>query len=420
MMYLSAKQQGVFTYYGHSYTLEPITPPQVNLRNILVIGYPLDLKICQDNPDTMQNIFFEAERLPGYPKPLTVPPRELPAGSRLMLLRGGGIGDILMLAPALKYLRKAVGNRITIKLSTFAERIPIIEGLGCIDTFFPHPIRLYDLINESDYYMDFSDPKRIFNDTDMIDFYLDSLFFDPASIPAQDKIPQLSDHLKRSGRIIESMETLNPDRKTRVLFAGNASSPIRHLPPFILKFLSASYPDMVFLVPSDRTGPSVEALNIFHLDTSGGLTDFVTAINLCDIVVSSDSSAYHIAAAVGTPALVFFGPIGSKIRIGNYPKVVALDSEYSGLTCHAPCGISALQETPPTIGIGANNIKNLDSGVEIVTFDGRTFKFDPKKGCPESNAALTTHSPCMSCFSEADIIKGFEKTLSLMEPVRRD
>jgi hypothetical protein len=53
LRFLVARKQGVSTYYSHSYNLEPITSPEINLRNILIIGYPLDLKFCQDNPDTM-------------------------------------------------------------------------------------------------------------------------------------------------------------------------------------------------------------------------------------------------------------------------------------------------------------------------------------------------------------------------------
>jgi len=341
-----------------------------------------------------------------------VPPQELPDGTKLMLLRGGGIGDIIMLIPALKQLWKMVGNRIIIKLSTFYERIPMMESLGYIDKYFPHPIRLFDFMNESDYYMDFSDPKQIFNEVNMIDFHLDSLYFNPASIPAKDKVPELPGDLKRSVRVIAGMNALVPAGRSRVLFADKASHRIRYLPPGILKLLSERFPDVSFLVPSDRNGRSNEAANIYDLDTSGGLGDFVTAIDLCDLVVSSDSSAYHIAAAIGKPALVFFGPIGSRIRVGYYPNIVALDSQYTGATCHAPCGISALQETQPTTGIGANGVKNLETGVEIVTFDGHSFNFDPKKGCPESNALGTSYSPCMCCFSEEDIIRGFEKSLS--------
>jgi len=420
LRYLVAKQKGVFTYYGHSYDLEPITPPEVNLRNILVIEYPLDVKICQDNPHTLQNAFFEAARLPGFPKPLTVPPHVLPKGSRLMLLRGGGIGDVIMLTPALMHLKKVVGNSITITLSTFAERIPIIDGLGCIDKFFPHPISLFDFMQESDYYMDFADPKLVFNDMDMIDFHLDSLYFDTAAIPDREKVPRISDELRHSRHVLEGMDALDLNGLMPVLYAPKASHAIRHLPPGILDLLALKYPEVAFILPSDTTGAVPGFANVFSVNTTHGLGDFVTAIDQCEAVVCSDSSAYHIASALDIPALVFFGPIGSAIRTKYYPKVTALDSCYTGVTCHAPCGISALLETPPTIAIGANRVKELTEGVEITTTEGHSFRFDPHKGCPEANALGSAFSPCMEHFTHSEIIDGFAQTISLIQKRRMD
>jgi hypothetical protein len=416
MQFLTAKKRGVFRYEGHAYDLEPITYPQVDLNQILAINHPLGIRICSENPVTMQGITFEVEKLPGYPKPLSVPPQELPEGSRLMLLRAGGIGDVIMLTPALKYLRKTVDRKISIHLSTFGNRIPLLDGLGCVDAFFPHPIRLYDFMKSADYYLDFSDPGQRFEHTDMIDFHLNSLLFDAGSIPQEEKVPEVPDHLKHSSRVIRAMEELAPDGMIKVLYAATASDRTRHIPPSVLDLLAGRNPDMAFLVPSDRTGKSPEKGNIYTMDTTGGLADYVTAIDQCDLLVSTDSSAYHIAAALGIPALVFFGPVGSAIRAHNYPKVVALDSAYSGLTCRAPCGISILQVTPPVIGIGAGCVKNLETGAKITTFDGRTFAFDPQKGCPESNATGMSFSPCLD-FSENEILAGFEKVLSL---IRKD
>jgi hypothetical protein len=418
MRFLTAKKQGVFTYYGHSYELEPITFPEVNIRNILVTSYHLDAKICKENPDTMQGVTFDASKLPGYPKLLTFPPQDLPAGSRLMLVRGGGIGDVIMLTPALKKLKQLVGDRMEIVVSTFADRIPLLDGLGYVDRFFPHPVRLYDFMNAADYYLDFSDPKKIFNFWEMIDFHLDCLSFDPSAIPAPEKIPELPEGLFRSARMAEAISSVRPEGKTAVLYAGMASDRIRHLPSDILDWLARAYPDTIFLLPGNTTGPCGGSPNTFTIDTSAGLEDYVTAIRLCDILVSTDSSAYHIAAATGTPSLVFFGPIGSKTRTGYYPLVVALDSSYQGLTCHAPCGISAIEETPPAIPIGANGATRLVDGMEITTFTGETFVFDHKKGCPDANAAGSSCSPCLAGFTREAVIASFEKVLALFEGLK--
>lgn len=420
MDFLVAKTQGVFQYHGYDYELEPIVPPEVNLRNILLGSPLLNRVICEKNPDTMQTISFDASKLPGYPRKLDMSLEDIPDGSRLMLLRAGGIGDMIMLTPALKKLKQTLGERVTINMSTFADRISLLEGLGYIDTFFPHPIRVRDFMLNADYYLDFSDTKKLFYTSEMIDFHLDCLSFDPAGIPAAEKLPEISKDLSRSGPVKEAIRKLCPDSRLKVLYASKASDKIRYLPPYILELLAGKYPDVCFILPEETTGRYNGRENIFTVDTSGGLNDYVTAIAESDVLVSADSSAYHIAAAVNTPSLVFFGSIGSRIRTGYYPLVIAIDSTYTGLTCHAPCGISALQETPPEIPIGANGIRNLLTGVEITTSAGETFSFDPKKGCPESNATGIAHSPCLMHFSEDDVLAGFEKATGLLGRGRND
>lgn len=415
MNFLTAKQKGVFSYYGHAYDLEPITYPDVNIRDILVIGSLLDRVICEKNPDTMQRVSFEAEKLPGYPRLLDFPIKELPDGARLMLVRGGGIGDIIMLAPALKKLRELVGSRITIVMSTFADRIPLLEGLGCVDRFYPHPIRLFDFMNDADFYLDFSDPKGLFNTREMIDFHFDCLGFDPDAIPAREKIPVIPEGLTRSEKVIEGIRSMVPGGRMKILYADKASHRIRHLPPDILGWLSEACPEAAFIIPGETTGACGGAPNLFTIDTSAGLADYVTAIAQSDVLVSSDSSAYHIAAATNTPALVFFGPISSKLRTGYYPLVTALDSSFQGLTCHAPCGISTPGETPPAIPIGLNGVRFLENGTEITTFTGETFVFDPKKGCPEANAVGNAHSPCLTCFTRDTVLEAFGKVLAAHE-----
>jgi len=415
MNFVTARQHGKFTYHGHTYELEPISYPEVNLRNILSVSYPMDVAICRENPETMQAVHFEAQKLPGFPKPLLITPQELKEGSRLMLVRGGGIGDVIMLTSAIRCLREILGKKISISVSTFADCIPLLDGLGYIDSFHPHPIRLYDFMTSCDYYMDFPDPKGIFNHTDMIDFYFDSLFMDPAAVPAHKKIPEISGHLRQSERVIRALDGLIPPGMTRVLYSGRASDRIRHLPEEFLELLSGRHPEMAFILPSGSTGKSDKGNNLFRIDTSAGLADFVTAIGCSDIVVSTDSSAYHIAASLDIPALSFFGPISSRMRTGYYPRMAAVDSTYSGLTCRAPCGISAIYESTPAYSIGANAVKMLEAGTEITAFNGSTFRFDTKKGCPEMNVTGSEFAPCLSSFSETDILEGFEKAVSFMK-----
>jgi hypothetical protein len=413
LKFMCSKAAGTFYYHGQTYTLNPIGPPQIELNDILVITWPLDLTICRENP-AIQTVSFETDRLPGFPQELRNHPAKLAEGSKLLILRGGGIGDVSMLTPALKILREQVGKKITINLATYADRQPLLNELGYVDNFYPLPLNLADFMAAADYYCDFSDHKRIFNQSNMIDFHLNYLCIEPTTITPEKKLPELSLGLTGIPRIIASIAAMATNYSVRVFYAGRASDPVRDLPPEILRLLADNHPNMAFFQAMNATTDPELPANVFALDTSGGLSDFVTAIANCDIVVATDSSAYHLAAALGKPTMVFFGPIDSKLRATYYPKVVALDPDFQGQTCHSPCGISALNETPPNIGIGAGKIQCLTDGAILTTFKGRDFTYHPALGCPEANCLGTSHSPCLMSMEPDRILTAFAQTCALI------
>jgi hypothetical protein len=411
MIFLIARRHGVFHYQGQSYELSPIAYPAVDMDQILVVNNSLARSICEEHSTNIAIARFEVQKIPGFPKPLECPPHALPPGKKLMLLRGGGIGDLIMLTPALKTLRRMCGDRIRLHLSTFANRHPLFDDLPFIDRLFPHPIRLSEFIQHADYYVEFSDPKQIFNHINMTDFHLDSLHIDLASIPASDKRPMISSDLAKSEDMKAHLNEHCPPGRMRVLCSLGGSDRIRDLPPVILDTIAAQYTDILFLVTGNIPHNNTLS-NITALDTSRGLDAFVTAINECDFVLSTDSSAYHIAAALNKPALTFFGPIASALRSTYYPKLIPVDANYTGETCTSPCGISSITETPPEIAIGANQVRSLQAGIAITTYAGKTFAFDPHKGCPEANALNTPYSPCLS-FPRDTILEGFKRLLAL-------
>jgi len=70
------------------------------------------------------------------------------------------------------------------------------------------------------------------------------------------------------------------------------------------------------------------------LDLSGsGLADLMAALLRCRVVVSNDSGAAHLAAALGRPTVVLFGPTDPQRTLPRGPRVVPLSA---GSFC-APC-----------------------------------------------------------------------------------
>ncbi len=418
MKFLTAKDNIVLTFFGQDYALGPISYPDVDISRILVVTDDLAKALYRIYPEFLEPVSFDATRIPSFPEPLVGSPSGIPEGKRLMIIRDAGIGDMIMLIPALRKLKQMVGHKVEIGLSTLKDRHPLVEGLGYVDRLYPLPLRLSELVSETDYFVGFPDIKGIYNRVNMTDFYLDSMCMDPGSIPSADKLPKIPESLLLHEDTIRKIRKLAGYRSLKVFYSPGASDPIRRLPPCILLTLATSFTDMIFLTPEKIPEEAKGLDNVTGIDTSSGLASFATAISECDILVSSDSGAYHIAAAIGKPSLVFFGPIPSMLRSTYYPYVISLDPfDYMGETCVPPCGIHARTQRASLKPIGANMVRDLRQGTEIITFSGQMFTYDPSLGCPEAQAKGTRFSPCLESFSDESILQGFERVLELSNQI---
>jgi len=71
------------------------------------------------------------------------------------------------------------------------------------------------------------------------------------------------------------------------------------------------------------------------LDLTGktGIGELVEAIRLCELLISNDSGPMHIAAAVGTPLVAFFGPTDPALTGPHSRKAMVLQPELDCIKC---------------------------------------------------------------------------------------
>ena len=67
--------------------------------------------------------------------------------------------------------------------------------------------------------------------------------------------------------------------------------------------------------------------NVTCLENMLMLPQVAAVVERCDLVVSPDSALYHIAGAVGTPAVVMFGMVDPKLRLDGYANCWPVSSE---------------------------------------------------------------------------------------------
>ena len=184
MLFLTAAEQCPLTVYGESFSLMPISYPEVDINQILVVEDELGRRILQKNENGKLNrISFDAHRIPGFPRPL-LSSSQIQKSARVMILRGGGIGDVLMSIPAIRELKRHLPDGTHITLSTFRSNVPLFENIPELDSVTAQPMTMAQFM-EADYYAEFKDPNSEMSSMHMIDFYLKSIGFNPEKI--QDK-----------------------------------------------------------------------------------------------------------------------------------------------------------------------------------------------------------------------------------------
>jgi len=389
MMFLVSTAKGKFESYGASYHLEPITYPEVNISNILVVEDSLGKRILRTCPHMVQAI-FQAEKTPGFPS-RHARIQDIRENSKVIILRGGGIGDLILFLPALKVFKRMLPGGVKLSLATFREKMSLFRGLDDIDELLPMPIRMSDIIG-TDYCVEFSSRFDLFRTIHMTDYYLTLMGIEPESIEKDLKEPRLSIKSAGSVNILQKIEGLKKRWEKVIYVNTGATDIIRRLPPEVIVKTARYFPQLAFLLPSQLwTSLQNPSPNLLPIDTEGSLEAYTSAIMASDAVISSDSSAYHIAAAFRKPAIAIFGPVASRLRTAYYSTVHPIDAQYLGQVCQSPCGLSAVTE------LAHSNLSPY---------------FKSADRCPEAVVKGTHYSPCLLSVSVDRIIEAFSKVIA--------
>ncbi len=156
--------------------------------------------------------------------------------------------------------------------------------------------------------------------------------------------PQPDDHLLRAGpELLERADALLPPGDSYVgLVAGSANAPAKRWPVAAYAELAGrahtrwgAVPVLLGAADDRATNRQIaELVDVASIDLSGcDLTDLAAALLRCRAVVSNDTGAAHLAAALGCPTAVLFGPTDPARSGPRGPAVVSLSAQ---LFCQ-PC-----------------------------------------------------------------------------------
>lgn len=385
MKFIVVLKQVSANIFGHEYELKPIDNSPACFKNILVMDDNSASELLKKHKNILAIASFETDKIPGFPLPLKNI-EDVPHGSRILIIRAGGIGDHIMLTPAIKAFQKSkLYNRdIELWLSIQKDMFPIFSNNPFVNRLLALPLTM-DKLLEADYVIDFSDTlnNSDFNRYHPVDYYLKFLGMNIEKI--RDKKPFIYLNSDEESRISKKMNKLKTyyNGKPLILIQWEASAQIRRFPPQNLAELTRTFPKVTFVVAhhylnNEKTDQIIQKENMNIINLSGAmksLYDYLDAVASADIIISTDSSAYHIAAAFGKPSIALFGSIKSDLRTHYYSNIIPIDANYKGKICSSPCGRH-------------------------------------KGECPEAIELKTFYSPCLMSIAKENIEKQLQKIIN--------
>jgi ADP-heptose:LPS heptosyltransferase len=347
MRFLCVRQPTRANIFGQEYDLKPLDSRLENIQDILVTDNFSAAELLSNHPDILAGVSLDRKRCAGFPKVIDRL-EDIDAPGRILIIRNGGIGDHVLFLPALRVFRNVFPKGSEICLSTQKEKHPIFRNNNAIDRLLPLPLPM-DFLLEVDYLIDFSerDDLEDFHNLHMTDYFLNFLGIDYTRVP--DKTPRIDWDPAGAPEVLTVFDDARKTENDKpiVLLNWTASNALRQLPPDGLLFLVNVFPGIRFVVAqqrslSDQTEEYLERHRIDVLNVTPYMEDlaaYMTALLLCDAVVTTDTGAVHLAEALAKPCLVLYGPTRDELWIRYYRNVYPLRAEYKGDTCQSPCGL---------------------------------------------------------------------------------
>ena len=279
---------------------------------------------------------------------------------RLLIIRHGGIGDLLFITPIIKKMKiKYPELKITlmtrIMYHSLFNNFPYIDKL--VDHAWPN---IFSLLTHD--YIVFLD-KSIEIDKDAREKNVYDLFSEKyfgIKLDNSEKKPVLFVDQYELNKIASSVPFITDGSCLTIGVQIRAGSPIR-TPSYdfwvklIIKLLRDIPNTKIYLITEKNMAFWAEKIKTMVICREPGLTDdiinfghysqniqsLIALIEMLDLIIAPDSSSVHIAAGMDIPTICIYGPFPSRLRIKYYPKAIGLDASAECAPCfthgHKPC-----------------------------------------------------------------------------------
>ena len=296
----------------------------------------------------------------------------------LIVMRTGGIGDLLFIQPNLIYLKEKYPT-CRIIFSCGKNYQAMVKNWGCVDELIDLPFPVKYLIDTS-YHCLFEGVIERCKEAHIQNSYRLFTKWMGLNLPDEKLLPRQVPDQKSLDEIKENLKNINLQENDFLIFQLRSSTPIR-TPDlnFWCKMIDniTDRGHKVAIVDrkgmSDRVDDFMKGLK--NKDKVYNLAKFLPSLNytialtsLCKMVVATDSALNHIAASLDVKCYGIYGPFPGEIRLTTYPKAKWVDAKRHCAPCFLhqpkPCPEAGLSGYSPCY----NNIDIQNTCDEIEGF----------------------------------------------------
>jgi len=275
---------------------------------------------------------------------------------RLLIIRTGGIGDLLFILPNLIYLKEKYPT-CKIVFATSPQYHSMLKEWNCVDKVIAMPFSDIEA-KISQYHLIFEGVIERTEEAKKINAYKLFSKWMGLNLPDNKLRPIQKANIDVKKEVIDILHNklnIPQDQKICVLQL-KASSPIRtphpknFWEPVIRLILTRGF--KIVITDNPLIHNQIENIinkyfsfikdNIYNFTKYSKTISYSIALaEIADVVVGTDSSMIHIAESVGTKNFGFYGPFPGAIRVGNYIHGAWIDGNCECSPCfthgHLPC-----------------------------------------------------------------------------------